>query len=63
MTTIEQIMQQWQETLSPEEKRIAIRSRRETEEYMRERKPESVVFSLGTSTPHYKAILETEVKV
>lgn len=61
--TREEIMRQWLETLTPEEKAIAAKSRRETNQYMRERKPQAVRFSYGTSTPHYSAMLETETKV
>jgi len=63
MKTRQEIMREWYESLSPEEQKIARRSQRETKQYLRERKPESVRFAYGTSSPGYYAILETEAKV
>lgn len=61
--TREEVMKQWRESLTEEEKAIERRSRRETERHMRERVPQPVRFAYGTSTPGYYAIIETETKV
>jgi hypothetical protein len=63
MKSREQIMHEWRESLSPEEREIARRTRQETRDYLRERQPQPIRFAYATSTPGYYAILETETKV
>lgn len=54
----DEIMRQWFDSLSPEEKAIARRSQRETKRHLRERQPEPVRIAYGTSTPGYYAVIE-----
>lgn len=63
MVDHQQVMSKWVDSLSEEERAIVRKSRQETKKHMSERVPQPIVFSYGTSSPGYCAILETETKV